>query len=56
LPPDIDLTATINAWLQGGSDPNLAAGVHANGQYWYRDPKSASKTGLTDGVEFDVCP
>jgi len=46
----------FNAWIQGGSDPNLGAGVQVNAQYWSRDPQSPSSTGLTDGIEFVICP
>ena len=50
------LTLDFNAWIQAGSDVNLIPGVQVNGQYWYRDPQSPSKTGLTDGIEVVVCP
>ena len=59
-PPPADCSGTFafdfNAWMQGGQDPNLILGVQVNGQYWYRDPQSPSTTGLTDGIEFSVCP
>jgi len=57
-PPDCSGTFSFdfNAWMQGGSDPNLAVGVQVNGQYWYRDPASPSTTGLTDAIEFTVRP
>ena len=45
----------LNAWIQGGSDPNLLPGVQVNSQVWYRDPASASRTGLTDAVELTIC-
>jgi len=50
------LTLDFNAWIQAGSDVNLIPGVQVNGQYWYRDPQSPSKTGLSDGIEVVVCP
>ena len=59
-PPPNDCSGSysfdFNAWAQGGSDPNLAVGVQVNGQYWSRDPQSPSTTGLTDGIEFVLCP
>ena len=59
-PPPSDCSGTFvfdfNSWMQGGSDPNLATGVQVNGQYWYRDPASPSTTGLTNAIEFKVCP
>ncbi len=59
-PPPGDCSGTysfdFNAWMQGGSDPNLGLGVQVNGQYWSRDPASPSTTGLTDAIEFSICP
>jgi hypothetical protein len=46
----------FNAWLAGGNDPLVAAGTQIDGQFWFRDPASASTTGLSAGVEFTVCP
>ena len=34
----------------------LSAGDTLYAQFWYRDPGSASGTGLTDAVEFTLCP
>lgn len=44
----------FNALVQSSVFPNLAAGVLVNAQYWYRDPQSASTTGLTDAIEFGI--
>lgn len=59
-PPPNDCSGTFsfdfNAWIQSGSDSTLAPGVQVNGQYWYRDPQSPSTTGLTDAIEFLICP
>ena len=46
----------FNAWIQSGKDPTLAPGVTVYSQYWYRDPQSASTTGLSDGLQFVVGP
>ena len=58
-PPPDDCSGLLfldfNAWIQGGSDPNLLPSVQVNAQVWYRDPASASTTGLTDAVEFTIC-
>jgi plastocyanin len=59
-PPPDDCSGAFsfdfNALIQGGSNPSLVPGVHVNGQYWYRDPQTASTTGLTDAIEFAVEP
>ena len=59
-PPPDDCSGSFsfdfNAWAQSGSDPNLAPGVLVNGQFWYREPQSPSTTGLTDAIEFPMCP
>ncbi len=59
-PPPDDCSGSFhfdfNAWMQGGADPDLVPGVQVNGQHWYRDPQSPSTTGLTDAIEFSVCP
>jgi hypothetical protein len=34
----------------------LVAGTLVNCQTWFRDPPSASTTGLSNGLEFQVCP
>jgi len=48
----------FNAWIASGKDPFLAVGSPVNAQYWSRDPGFAppSNTGLTDALEFLVCP
>lgn len=46
----------FNAWIQGGGDPALTAGATVYGQYWSRDPQSASTTGLSDAVQFTILP
>jgi hypothetical protein len=44
----------FNAHIQGGSDPLLVAGEEVFTQYWYRDPASASTTGLSDAAQFTI--
>ena len=46
----------FNAWIQSGKDPGLTPGVTVDSQYWYRDPLSASTTGLSDALQFVVGP
>jgi|GEM_PF-845651 len=46
----------MNAWIQSGADSNLTAGVRVYTQYWSRDPQSPSQTGLTNGLDFVICP
>jgi hypothetical protein len=35
---------------------SLVPGQQVNVQGWFRDPPAASSTGLTDGLQFEVCP
>jgi hypothetical protein len=46
----------FNAWFQGGIDPALAAGNEIFGQYWSRDPASASHTSLSNAIRFVIHP
>ena len=46
----------FNAWAQGGQDPNLGAGAVVDAQYWYRDRADPTGYGLTDAIEFTLCP
>ena len=59
-PPASDCTGTFSldftAWLASGVDPNLTAGTMVNGQYWFRDPPDLFGIGLSDAIEFSVCP
>jgi hypothetical protein len=50
------LSFDFDAWLEAGSDPRLAAGVTVDGQFWYRDPASRIPAGLSNGIEFTICP
>lgn len=58
-PPPDDCSGTFhfdfNAWIQSGSDPIINLGSTLNAQFWYRDPRSPSGTGLTNAIEFIVC-
>lgn len=57
-----DCTGTFaydfNARIQGGQDPDLVIGEIVNAQYWYRDPNDPAgfTTGLSDAIEFEICP
>lgn len=61
-PPPDDCSGSylfdFQALLQSGSVPGLVAGQRVNGQFWYRDPGHPDGTGvgLSNGIEFDVCP
>jgi hypothetical protein len=44
----------FNALIRSGAHPDLEPGVLVNAQYWYRDPASASTTGLTNAIEFGI--
>ena len=46
----------FNAWIQGGSDPQLQVGQEVFAQYWYRDLVSSRGMNLTDGVQFTIQP
>lgn len=48
------LAIDFNAWIASGIDPALVAGQHVAAQFWYRDPQSASTTGLSDAVLFET--
>jgi hypothetical protein len=50
------LAFDFDAWLAAGNDPLVVAGTVVDGQFWFRDPASASTTGLSAGVEFTLCP
>lgn len=44
-------------WSQAFSGASsLDAGTTLYAQFWYRDPVSASGSGLTDAIEFTLCP
>jgi hypothetical protein len=44
----------FRAWILSGVDPLLVAGQEVDGQWWSRDPASASTTGLTDAITFVI--
>jgi hypothetical protein len=47
----------LNAWIQAGSDPALQPGAELYGQFWSRDPQSAtSNVNLSNAVALRVCP
>ncbi len=44
-------------WSQAfNASQGIGAGTSVYAQFWYRDPGAASGTGLTDALEFSVCP
>jgi hypothetical protein len=59
-PPPDDCSGTysfdFNARIQSGVEPGLVVGVVVYCQYWYRDPPTASATGLTDALQFTILP
>lgn len=46
----------FNAWIAAGIDRGLTAGTSVYAQYFYRDPGSASGSGLTDATCFTIEP
>ncbi|MCK6446432.1 MAG: VCBS repeat-containing protein [Planctomycetes bacterium] len=46
----------FNAFVAGGTDPNLVQGAQLYVQWWMRDPQSPSTTGLSNGLAFVLCP
>lgn len=46
----------MNARIQSGADPALAAGATVAAQYYYRDPQDGWGIGLTDAVLFQIAP
>ena len=43
-----------NVHIASGVDPALTKGQEVRSQYWFRDPPSASTTGLSDGLLFTI--
>jgi hypothetical protein len=50
------LSIDFNAYLAGGSAPELGAGSTVDAQWWYRDPVDPYRAGLSDGLEFTILP
>ena len=46
----------MNGRIRSGLEPGLIAGATVDAQYWYRDPASASTTGLSNALEFVIAP
>lgn len=46
----------FNAYAASGVDAALVAGQPVWGQYWFRDPESASGVGLSNGLAFQLGP
>lgn len=59
-PPPEDCSGAFsldfNERIRSGVDPTLVSGAVVHVQYWYRDPASASTTGLTDALAFTILP
>jgi hypothetical protein len=49
-------TIDFTPWIDGTNDPLLHVGVTVDAQWWSRDPASASTTGLTNAIEFEIRP
>jgi endonuclease/exonuclease/phosphatase family metal-dependent hydrolase len=45
----------FNAYIRGGLDPNLLAGVAVYAQYWARDPQDPFTTSLSNALGFTIC-
>jgi hypothetical protein len=41
-------------WIQSGADPRLVPGAVVFAQFWYRDPWTPARAGLTDALRFEV--
>jgi len=46
----------LNARIQSGIDPALAAGVTVDAQYWTRDGQASFQTGLSNALELVITP
>lgn len=46
----------FNAWRQSGVDANLLTGRLVYAQYWFRDAAASFGAGLSNGLEFPLCP
>jgi glucose/arabinose dehydrogenase len=46
----------FNAWRLTGSDSNLSVGRLVFAQYWFRDSAASFGAGLSDGLQFALCP
>jgi glucose/arabinose dehydrogenase len=46
----------FNAWRLAGLDPNLLVGRLVFAQYWFRDAAASYGAGLSDGLQFALCP
>jgi hypothetical protein len=59
-PPPNDCSGSystnFNLVIQGGAYPSLTVGAQVFAQYWSRDTGDIFGTGLTDAVQFQVCP
>jgi hypothetical protein len=50
------LTFDMNAWIRSGVDSALTAGAFVAAQYYFRDPQDPFTVGLSDAVQFTICP
>ena len=50
------LVTDFNVRIASGIDPNLVAGAFVGIQSWFRDPASPSTTGLSNALNFTICP
>jgi hypothetical protein len=46
----------FNTRLRSGLDPTLSIGVDVYAQFWYRDSASTGGVGMSDALQFRVCP
>ena len=50
-------TIDFNAYIASGADPALVSGAPVQIQTWFRDPPDpVSGTGLSDALDFTICP
>ena len=44
----------FSSWIRSGIDPGLVPGKVVFAQFWYRDPWTPARAGLTDAVRFEI--
>ncbi len=48
-------TMDFDAYIRSGADPSLVPGAQIYAQWWMRDPKSPSRSGLSDALQVAIC-
>lgn len=50
------LTQDFNSIIQSGADPNLTPGQQVFAQWWFRDIGNPQGAGLSNAIQFRICP